>query len=171
MMEFNVYREQIRNRSELENFISMCWNTDKIKYRGGYGVIMRSVESIVDGFEMTHRTFSKNISLLVHCFSIAFDQGMSEDYVMNVAEQVKSYLLQIYQLIYLITERADGRIEVVFILNSVSYATGKNFFDNNKAYILLREKLKEITGIMCSIKFGENVLFKADESNMNCYVR
>ncbi|SEW20135.1 hypothetical protein [[Clostridium] fimetarium] len=170
-MEFNVYREQIRNRSELESFISLCWNSDKIKYRGGYGVITRSVESIVGGFEMTHRTFCKNISLLVHCFSITFDQGMSEAFVVNVAEQIKVYLSQNYQLIYLITENTDGRKETVFILNSVSYATGKNFCDNNKAYILLREKLKEITGIVCNIKFGQNVFFKAAGSNMNCYVR
>jgi len=171
MVEFNVFRNGRSSDTDVHKMIEKVWNESENEVVDKYtrGVVADTSKSIYDSFLMVQEAIGGSLNVKAHCCELHFSKEEKVNTALGVSKKFLDYLGEEYQGIAVSREDADG-IRTKFIINAVSYQTGKKFTDNNHAYIRLAKVVKELCGEQMTFQMAEPVLFTNENNNRNNYI-
>lgn len=158
MAILNVYRNSYQQSRRWEDIIRKVWNDEAAINRLYCKCNPYNADTIIHSFKMIHSSYSNFNSILVHCFSIDFESVSNMETMVRIINEVLMLYGESFQIIAVLSKK-DDRYVAAFVLNAVSYKTGRKFHDNNRAYIELMNHLKNLFQLEIRCSIAEPVLF------------
>lgn len=171
MAELKVYRNKRSTNEDMEKLITYVWEEEQgnIIDKSSKGVATATSKAICDSFLLVQEARGGCNNVKMHCCEIEFDEGVEKDKVKEVVGSVRDYIGNDYQCIA-VTREDNNIIKACFVINAVSFNTGKKFSDNNAAYIKAASMIKAACGSDVTLKLDDSVLFKNVDNNRDNYI-
>lgn len=125
----------------------------KVEYVGGFSV---NPELAEDQFEIVARNYGKDFGIRLRHMVLSFAKWEKADPLIakNIAFNIAAYYASEYQIVYAV--HTDSRyLNIHFVMNSVSYATGKKYDgtrDDYYEFIAYMERILKGYGFQLWVK-------------------
>lgn len=169
MAIFKVIRNRRQDTDFMKNTIQSFWENPRTIAKFSPNVLGTSSESICNLFSMTQSAWGKIPLVKIHCFILDFCEVRDETKIMGLISSVLQYFATDYQIISTLYRNIQGNYEAAFIINAVSYKTGRCFHDNNQMYQNLLPQLRDMSQIDWNITADDSLFFKNDGNHQECY--
>ncbi|MGN1193480.1 MAG: hypothetical protein ACI4S0_12505 [Dorea sp.] len=169
MAVFKVMRNHRQDADFMKNTIQSLWNNPCTIAKFSPNVLGTSSESICNLFSMTQSAWGKYPLVKIHCFMLDFGEIRDEAKITGLIYRVLQYFMAEYQIICTLYTNRQGNYEAAFIINAVSYRTGRCFHDNNQTYHDLLPQLRDMSQIDWRITADDGLFFKNNGSHQECY--
>lgn len=175
-----IYKNrQYLNSDALENVVAYALRTDKVDLDnpmqriiwGGQGIITRTPQTAIDGFNAVKKIYQRNEGNLLHHIIITFRTRHNHKPITNyegiqIMSNVGFQLLEEgFQNMYFVHNEYDS-IHVHFIINSINFMTGKRIAD--KKY-LTHGILSNLYQMTPNLQWDFRIVYKKNNKIDNLY--
>lgn len=162
MVIINIPRMGYQEEEMLVKVLHRIWNMDgKIKMKFG-GCMDVHPESVHEAFQMAWRAFGRIPFVKFHCLDVFLEEDVTEREALCLTDVICNLLMENFQFVCALC-RQEGAHRLVFLINSVSYRSGRSFHGNNRAYMEIKEMIDRAFGSRHEVVLGDSVLYQNGE--------
>lgn len=176
-----IYKnKQYLNEDALENIVAYALRTDKDDLNnpiqriawGGQGIITRTPQSAIDGFNAVKKIYQKTDGNLLHHIIITFRTRHNHKPVTNyeiiqIMSNVGFQLLKDgFQNMYFVHNEQDS-IHAHLVINSINFMTGKRIADKNH---LTHGIISDLYQMTPNLQWDLRVLYKRNDIKNDYYI-